>query len=95
MTLRAAIRLIGMFVPKSLTDSIGISEHMYHIIALGYDDEKINVFAQATLAKLLDDSLSGGDLTALALETGKFGVDVMALLDKANTETYGNPELEL
>ena len=65
------------------------------INALGYDDEKINAFAQATLAKLLDDSLSGGDLTALALETGKFGVDVMALLDKANTETYGNPELEL
>ena len=71
----------------------GLAAYLYHANALGYDDEKINAFAQATLAKLLDDSLSGNDLTALALETGKFGVDVMALLDKANTETYGNPEI--
>lgn len=47
---------------------------------------------QATLAKLLNDTLSGEDLTALALETGKVGVVTMALLDKANTFTYGNPE---
>lgn len=57
------------------------------------EDEKINAFAQSTLAKLLDDSLSGDELTSLALETDKFGVDVMALLDKANTETFGNPEI--
>ena len=71
----------------------GLAAYLYHANALGYDDENINAFAQATLAKLLDDNLSGDDLTALALETGKFGVDVMALLDKANTETYGNPEV--
>lgn len=71
----------------------GLAAYLYHANALGYDDEKINAFAQSTLAKLLDDSLSGDDLTALALETGKFGVDVMALLDKANTESFGNPEL--
>ena len=71
----------------------GMAAYLYHANALGYDDENINAFAQATLAKLLDDNLSGDDLTALALETGKFGVDAMALLDKANTETYGNPEV--
>ncbi|MBR3050323.1 MAG: hydroxylamine reductase [Selenomonadaceae bacterium] len=71
----------------------GLCAYMKHANRLGYDSEEINAFAQATLAKLLDDSLSGDDLTALALETGKFGVDVMALLDKANTETYGNPEV--
>lgn len=71
----------------------GLCAYLYHANALGYDDEKINAFVQATLAKLLDDTLSGEDLTALALETGKFGVNVMALLDKANTETFGNPEI--
>ena len=48
---------------------------------------------QETLAKLLDDSLSVEELIALTLETGKVGVDGMALLDTANTETYGNPEI--
>ena len=71
----------------------GMAAYLYHANALNFDDEKISAFMQSTLAKLLDDSLSGNDLTALALETGKFGVDVMALLDKANTETYGNPEI--
>ncbi len=71
----------------------GMAAYLYHANALGYDDEKINAFIQSTLAKLLDDTLSGEDLTALALETGKVGVDTMALLDKANTETYGNPEI--
>lgn len=71
----------------------GMAAYLYHANALNFDDEKISVFMQSTLAKLLDDSLTGDDLTALALETGKVGVDVMALLDKANTETYGNPEI--
>ena len=71
----------------------GLAAYLYHANALNFDDENINAFAQSTLAKLLDDNLSVGDLTALALETGKFGVDTMALLDKANTETYGNPEV--
>ena len=70
----------------------GMSAYLYHANALGYDDEAINKFMQSTLAKLLDD-MNVEDLIALTLETGKVGVDVMALLDKANTETYGNPEL--
>ena len=71
----------------------GIAAYMKHANRLGFSDEKIDAFTQSTLAKLLDDSLSAADLTALALETGKFGVDVMALLDAANTKTYGNPEV--
>jgi len=71
----------------------GICAYMKHANRLGYDDDKINAFVQSALTKLLDDSLTGDALTALALETGKFSVEVMALLDKANTESYGNPEI--
>ena len=71
----------------------GLSAYIKHANALGYDDEKVNAFMQETLAKLLDDSLSIDELVALTLETGKVGVDGMALLDRANTETYGHPEV--
>ena len=71
----------------------GMSAYMKHANALGYDNEEVNAFMQSTLAKLLDDSLTIDELIALTLETGKVGVDGMALLDQANTETYGNPEI--
>ena len=71
----------------------GLSAYSKHANALGYDNEEIDAFMQDTLAKLLDDSLTADDLVALTLETGKFGVDGMALLDTANTATYGNPEI--
>ncbi|MBM6859598.1 hydroxylamine reductase [Clostridium saudiense] len=71
----------------------GLSAYSKHANVLGYEDEAIDGFMQETLAKLLDDSLSVDELVALTLETGKVGVDGMALLDKANTETYGNPEI--
>ena len=71
----------------------GLSAYMKHANALGYDSEDINAFMQSTLAKTLDDSLSVDSLIALTLETGKVGVDGMALLDSANTGTYGNPEI--
>ena len=71
----------------------GLAAYMKHANVLGYDDNEINAFMQSTLAKLLDDSLTVDDLVALTLETGKFGVSGMALLDKANTSTYGNPEI--
>ena len=70
----------------------GMAAYLYHANALGYDDESINSFMQSTLAKLLED-MSVDELIKLTLETGKVGIDVMALLDKANTETYGNPEI--
>ena len=71
----------------------GLSAYSKHATALGYDNEEIDAFMQETLAKLLDDSLSVEELIALTLKTGKVGVDGMALLDTANTETYGNPEI--
>lgn len=71
----------------------GLSAYLKHGIALGYDNENIHKFMQETLSKLLDNTLSVDDLVALTLETGKFGVDGMALLDSANTGTYGNPEI--
>ena len=71
----------------------GLAAYLKHANALDEEDETIDAFLQTTLAKLLDDSLSADDLTALTLETGKWGVQTMALLDKANTEHYGNPEI--
>ena len=71
----------------------GLSAYMEHANALSYEDEEVDAFLQSALAKLLDDSLDGDALTALVLETGKWGVAGMALLDKANTESYGNPEI--
>ncbi|CEH32993.1 hydroxylamine reductase [Romboutsia lituseburensis] len=71
----------------------GLSAYMKHANALGYDDESINIFMQSTLSKMLNDSLTVDELIALTLETGKVGVDGMALLDSANTSTYGNPEI--
>lgn len=63
----------------------GLCAYMKHANALGKENEDVDVFVQSALAKLLDDNLTGEELTALALETGKFGVDGMALLDAANT----------
>lgn len=71
----------------------GLSAYTKHANALLQDDNEINSFLQKALASTLDDNLTAEDLTALALETGKYGVAGMALLDKANTETYGNPEI--
>ena len=71
----------------------GLAAYQKHANVLGYENEEIDAFVQSTLAKLLDDRLTGDELTALTLETGKWGVAGMALLDKANTETYGHPEV--
>ena len=71
----------------------GLCAYMKHANVLGYEDETIDIFVQETLNKLLDDTLSVADLTAITLETGKYGVAGMALLDKANTTSYGNPEI--
>ena len=71
----------------------GMSAYLKHANALGYENEDIDAFLQSAMAKITDDSLTADDLVALTLETGKFGVDAMALLDSANTGTYGNPEI--
>ena len=71
----------------------GLSAYVKHANELGYDNEEVDAFLQSTLAKTMDDSLTVDELVALTLETGKVGVDGMALLDTANTSTYGNPEM--
>ena len=71
----------------------GLAAYAKHAAALAQTDVEIDAFLQRALAATLDDSLSADQLTALTLETGSYGVKVMELLDKANTETYGNPEI--
>ena len=71
----------------------GLSAYSKHANALLKDDGEVDAFLQRALAATLDDSLKAEDLIALTMETGKHGVSGMALLDKANTEAYGNPEI--
>lgn len=71
----------------------GLAAYAKHAAALGKENPEINAFLEHTLADVLDDRLSADDLTALALKTGEYGVQVMALLDEANTQAYGNPEI--
>ena len=71
----------------------GLSAYSKHANVLLQDDEDVDAFLQRALAATLDDTLSVDDLVALTLEAGKYGVSGMALLDKANTTAYGNPEI--
>ena len=71
----------------------GLAAYVEHAFVLGYVEHSIYAFMQKALADTTNDNLSVDELVALVLETGKFGVDGMALLDKANTTTYGNPEI--
>ena len=64
-----------------------------HANVLLQEDREADAFLQRALAATLDDGLSVDDLIHLTLETGEYGVRGMALLDRANTETYGNPEI--
>ena len=71
----------------------GLSAYSKHANVLLKDDGEVDAFLQRALAATLDDSLNAENLIALTMETGKHGVSGMALLDKANTEAYGNPEI--
>ena len=71
----------------------GMAAYAEHAFTLGYKDDAIFAFIEKALAATLNDNLSADELVALVLECGKYGVDVMAMLDKANTTTYGNPEI--
>lgn len=71
----------------------GLAAYSKHANALLKDNVEVDAFLQRALACTLDDSLSVDDLVQLALETGKYGVAGMALLDEANTSAYGNPEI--
>jgi hydroxylamine reductase len=71
----------------------GVAAYAEHAYNLGFAEKEIFSFMQKGLAATLNDELTAEELTALVLETGKYGVQVMALLDKANTSKYGNPEI--
>ncbi len=71
----------------------GMAAYAEHALNLHKENEEVYDFIGRALVATLDDTLTADDLVALTLETGKFGVDTMALLDEANTSAYGNPEL--
>ncbi len=71
----------------------GLAAYLKHANTLLAENESIDIFLQSALADTLDKSKTVDELIALTLETGKFGVDTMALLDGANTSNYGNPEI--
>lgn len=71
----------------------GIAAYSEHAHNLGFEEPAINAFIQEALVATTDDNLTAEELTALVLKCGEQGVQVMALLDKANTSTYGNPEI--
>jgi hydroxylamine reductase len=71
----------------------GMAAYAEHAFNLGHEDDDIYAFMQQALVDTTDDTLSADQLTALVLKTGEYGVKVMALLDKANTGAYGNPEI--
>ncbi|NCB62204.1 MAG: hydroxylamine reductase [Clostridia bacterium] len=71
----------------------GMAAYLQHASVLGGVNGDVSAFLQRALAATLDDGLDAGALTALTLETGKYAVDAMALLDRANTDAYGMPEI--
>ena len=71
----------------------GIAAYGDHALVLGYRDKDVFRFTHSALSATLDTEISADELTNMVIECGKHGVKVMALLDKANTETYGNPEI--
>jgi len=71
----------------------GMAAYVEHATNLGYEEPELYLFIQRALADTLRKDLSAEQLTSLVLETGSFGVKAMALLDKANTSSYGNPEI--
>jgi len=71
----------------------GMAAYAEHALNLGYEDEEIYAHIEDALAEVSRNDISADELTALVLKVGSFGVKAMALLDKANTSTYGNPEI--
>ena len=71
----------------------GMAAYLEHAMRLGYNDESIHTFMQLALAQMTVKNMTVDELVALVMRTGEMGVLTMALLDKANTESYGNPEI--
>ncbi len=71
----------------------GMAAYAHHAMVLGYNETDIYGFIHKALNASIRTEIEVPELIDLVLECGKYGVDVMALLDKANTESYGNPEI--
>lgn len=71
----------------------GMAAYHDHAMRLGYSDESVHAFMQQALAEITYKQLGVDELVSLTLRTGEVGVVAMQLLDKANTTTYGNPEI--
>lgn len=84
------IRSLRELLTYGLKGFAAYAEHAYN---LGYEDSALYAFMQKALVATQDENLSAEALTNMVLECGENGVKVMALLDKANTNTYGNPEM--
>jgi hydroxylamine reductase len=71
----------------------GMAAYAEHAANLGYSNDGVYAFMSKALSETTRTDIGLGELIPLVMEAGQYGVDVMALLDKANTETYGNPEI--
>ena len=89
-------------IPSDMTDIVGlramityaaagIAAYMRGAMELGHDDEEVHAFIRSSLAKTTDDEIRGGELIACVLETGRYGIRAMKLLEKARTEKFGTP----
>lgn len=68
----------------------GVAAYAYHAQVLGYEDEEVNAFFYEAL-KAVGSKLGMDELLPIVLKVGEINLKVMALLDEANTGTYGNP----
>ncbi|QTA37514.1 hydroxylamine reductase [Thermosipho ferrireducens] len=71
----------------------GVAAYADHAYILKHTNDEILYFIQKGLVETLRNDITADELVGLILETGKYAVEVMALLDKANTSTYGHPEI--
>lgn len=83
---------------QSLKDLIhygikGMAAYLYHAIHLNEENQDITLFIQHALAEITRPTISIDELFNLTMETGKFGVEAMAVLDHANTSHFGHPQL--
>lgn len=71
----------------------GMAAYAYHAYNLGKNDEELYDFYERALLATIDESKTAEELIALVIETGKYGVNAMALLDAANNGAFGMPEM--
>ncbi len=71
----------------------GLAAYVEHALNLNFEDDEIYLVMEEALYAVSSHDLSADELTAMVLKVGSAGVKGMALLDKANTTTYGNPEI--